>query len=554
MDLEKNVFQIDNEGDFYRTDEVNKIQQGGEYFHHRQERFFSSEKFDNAKELNDFSSHIEKKEDKDDQHSKKTSSSNAASGAGSASGAAGAVSGAVSSIGIAAALPGIVVALAGAVAVIGTSSGLIEVPHSDHVSMFMSRSTELGFEIERNPDKRYVMYLSNEDRSYHEAIDFIDQVVFTDLIPNTVYDLVVYDTSVDPYQLVYSSNYLTAAHDEYSSYISNIGIEDDYLTFNVEYDGEAVDFVTIQVLGDNNEVIYTYEGAPIDALTVNVAGYENVTCRISVNGQITEFEHLVSPNKIVHVESVSLSETTLELGKGESKLVIATVLPENTTNKELIWSSSDESIATVESGIVTAIKEGRAIITAKSVDGYISASLEVNVNSTPSIVHVESISLDKTELDMVTGDRATLSATVLPNDAKNKSVIWSSSDESIATINSKGRVTAVGVGTVTITATTVDGELTATCTVNITQKVVSVTGISLDVDSAELEIGESEQLVASVLPGNASNKEVIWSSTNEAVVTVDENGVVTAISAGEAIITVKTVDGGYQDYCIITVK
>ena len=548
MDLEKNVFQVDNEGDIYKAEELNKIQLGREYFHHDQERFSSSEKFDNCKELNDFSSDIKKKEEKDDdKRSRRTSSPNGVGGTSSATGAA-------SGVGVAAAVPGIVVSLVGAVAVIGTAAGLITIPHTNHVSMFMSRSTELGFEIDRDPNKSYVMYLSNEEYSYYEAIDFIDQVVFSNLIPNTVYDLVVYDTSVDPYELVYSGNYLTKAYDEYSSYITNSEIVDDYLTFNLEYEGNDINFVTVYVYGDNNELIYTYEGAPISELTVNVAGYEDVTCQVSINGHVTEFEHLISPTQIVHVQSVSLSETVLKLGEGETKMVTATVLPENATNKELIWSSSDNSVATVENGLITAIKEGKTVITAKSVDGYKSTSLELTVSKTPSVIHVESISLDQTELDLLTGDNVTLTATVLPTNAKNKSVTWSSSNENIATVNSRGRVSAVGAGTATITATTVDGGLTATCTVNVTQKIVSVTGISLDVDSIELDAGDTRTLIATVLPRNATNKEVIWTSTDPSVATVDENGLITAISAGETIITVKTIDGGYQDFCVVKIS
>ena len=545
MDFEKNDLHIDNENGNYKTEEINKIQQGSEYFQNGQERFYSSETIDNPKEINDFSSDIkvEKKEEKQTQST-------------GSSGASGAASAAASSVGAASAaiLPGIVVSLVGAVAVIGSTTGLIPTIHSNHISIFMSRSTELGFEIDRDPNKSYVMYLSNEELSYYGSVDFIDQVVFTDLLPNTTYDLVVYDTSVDPNVLVYSGNYVTKADDEYVSHVSNCEVIDDYLTFNVEYEGNDIDFVTIVILGNNNEVIYTYEGAPIDELTVNIAGYENVTCKISVNGQITEFEHLISPNKIIHVESVSLSETALELGEGETKLVTATVSPENATNKNLIWSSSDESVATVENGLVTALKEGKTEIIVKSEDGYKSASLEVKVNKTPSVIHVESISLDKTELDMITGDRVTLNATVLPGDAKDKSVTWSSSDESIVAVNKNGRVTAVSAGKATITATTADGGLTATCVINVTQKVVSVTGVSLDVDSVEFRVGETKQLTATVLPSNASNKDVIWSSTSEAVVTVDENGLITAVGTGSAIVTVKTVDGNYQDYCIVTVN
>ncbi|MBO4286005.1 MAG: Ig domain-containing protein, partial [Bacilli bacterium] len=168
--------------------------------------------------------------------------------------------------------------------------------------------------------------------------------------------------------------------------------------------------------------------------------------------------------------------------------------------------------------------------------------------------HVESISLDKTELEMVAGDKTTLSASVLPADAENKSVTWSTSDESIASVNKNGKVSAISAGKVTITATTVDGGFTASCSVNVSTKVVPVTGISLDQDSVDFAVGETKQLVATVLPSSASNKGVTWSSTNEAVVTVSETGLLTAVSAGSAIVTVKTDDGGYQEYCIVSVS
>ena len=549
MNQEKNVFKIDNEGGIYKAEEINKIQQGREYFHDDQERFFSSEKFDNSKELNDFSSDVKKKEEKKIEH-QNTNTSSGASGASSAGSAAGAVSG----VGATVALPGIVVSLVGAVAVIGVTTGIIPTPPTNHVSVFISRSTELGFEIDRDPNKSYVMYLYNEENSYFEAVDFIDQIVFTDLLPNTVYNLTVYDTSADPNVLVYSGNYVTASHDDYSSSVTSSGVEEGYLTLNVEYEGENIEFVTIYVFGDDNEIIYTYEGAPVSELTVNVEGYQNVTCQVSVNGQATEFKHLVSPGEIVHVQSVNLSEASLELGVGETKTVTATVLPENVTNKELIWSSSNNSVATVENGLITALNEGKTTITVKSKDGYKSSSLELTVNKKPPVIHVESISLDETELNMLTGDRVTLSASVLPDNAKNKSVTWSSSDESVATVNNRGRVTAAGAGTATITATTVDGGLTATCTINVIQKVVPVVGVSLNTDELEINVGGTSSLVATVLPVNATNKGVSWNSTDPNVATVSDDGVVTAISAGETIITVTTSDGGYTDFCIIKVQ
>lgn len=545
MDLEKNEFHIDNENDIYHAEEINNLQQGKEVFHIDHESYFSNEKFDEAKELNNFSTSIRNKPLKQKRrNSKQTSNASSAASSGSASISVGAAS---------IALPSVVISLVGAVAVIGVSSGFIQIPPSNHASLFMSRSTELGFEIDRDPNKSYVMYLTNEEYSYSEDVDFIDQVVFTDLIPNTVYDLAVYDTSVDPNELVYTGNYLTPAYDQYYSSITNATIEEDNLTFDVNYEGNNIDFVTIIVYGDNNQVIYKYEGSPIDSVTINAAGYENLTCSIAINGQMTHFEQLFASQDIIHVTSVSLDQSSLELSVGDTHELVATVLPENATNKEVIWSSSDESVLTVTDGVITAIKEGKATVTVKSKDGFKSSTCEVTVNKEPSIVHVTSVSLNETTLNLETGDRYTLLATVLPSNASDKSVNWSSSNESVATVNSKGKITAVSAGQAIITVTTTDGGLTSSCTVNITQKIVPATGIKLSYNELEIGVGGSESLVATVLPNNATNKEVIWSSTNETVATVNENGLVSAVSAGDAIIVVKAVDGGYQDVCTITV-
>ena len=544
MDFEKNNLHLDNDYDNYKTDEINKIQQGNESFRISHESFSSKEKFDESKEINDFSTSIDNKPLKEERsNSKQTSNASSAASSGSASISVGAAS---------IALPSVLIALVGAVAVIGVSSGLIQIPPSNHVSLFMSRSTELGFEIERDPNKSYVMYLTNEEYSFSEAIDFIDQVVFKDLIPNTVYDLAVYDTSVDPNELVYTGNYLTPAYDPYSSSISNATQEGDYLTFDVNYEGNNIGFVTVIVYGDNNQVIYKYEGAPIDQVTVNAAGYENVTCSISVNGQITNFEQLLG-QKIIHVSSVSLDASSLDLFIGDTYELVATVLPTDATNKEVTWSSSDESVLTVTDGVITPVKEGNATVTVKSKDGFKSSTCEVRVNKAPSIIHVSSVSLNETTLNIETGDRYTLVATVLPSDADDKSVSWSSSDESVATVTSKGKITAKGAGQAIITVTTTDGGLTASCTVNVTQKIVPVNGVSLNYSELELSVGDSEDLIAQVLPTNATNKEVTWSTTDDEVASVDENGKVTALKVGETIITVTTVDGGYKDFCIIKV-
>lgn len=139
-----------------------------------------------------------------------------------------------------------------------------------------------------------------------------------------------------------------------------------------------------------------------------------------------------------------------------------------------------------------------------------------------------------------------LTATVLPTDATDKTVIWSSSNNDIASVDNKGEVTAVGPGTATITATANDGSgKAASCRITVNEPytppaIVHVTGISLDRKTATIKKGSILQLSATVTPSNADDKTVRWESSNTDVASVDDNGEVTAIAPGTATITVTT--------------
>jgi len=169
-------------------------------------------------------------------------------------------------------------------------------------------------------------------------------------------------------------------------------------------------------------------------------------------------------------------------------------------------------------------------------------------------IAVTSVSLNKSSVILEKGETLSLSATVSPSNATNKSVTWSSSNTSVAAVSSSGVVTAKSVGTATITVKTSDGSKTAKCTITVKEGTVAVTGVSLNKSSATLEKGNTLSLSATVSPSNATNKSVTWSSSNTSVATVSSSGVVTAKSAGTAMITVKTSDGSKTAKCTITVK
>ncbi|MBO5815697.1 MAG: Ig domain-containing protein, partial [Bacteroidales bacterium] len=159
-----------------------------------------------------------------------------------------------------------------------------------------------------------------------------------------------------------------------------------------------------------------------------------------------------------------------------------------------------------------------------------------------------------TSVELTEGDATVLTATVNPSNASNKNVYWTSSDQSVATVDNAGQVTALKAGSATITVTTEDGGKTSTCQVTVKEKIYPVTGVTLDRTSVELTEGDATVLTATVNPSNASNKNVYWTSSDQSVATVDNTGKVIAVKAGSATITVTTEDGGKTSTCQVTVK
>lgn len=165
-------------------------------------------------------------------------------------------------------------------------------------------------------------------------------------------------------------------------------------------------------------------------------------------------------------------------------------------------------------------------------------------NFTTGVIPVESVSLDKNELTLSTiGTTRVLNATVLPINATDRRLKWSSDKENVASVNANGRVTANGNGKATITVTTIDQGKKATCEITVAQL---ITGISLNKTSVSLNEGAQESLIATITPSNAANKTLIWTSSDNSVATVDQNGKVTAVSKGSATIRVETTDGSLR--------
>ena len=244
---------------------------------------------------------------------------------------------------------------------------------------------------------------------------------------------------------------------------------------------------------------------------------------------------------------VSFNKDSLELHKGSTAHLSASVYPSDADNLSVTWNSSDETIVKVDkNGVVTAVSSGKATI-------------YVRITDNPSLIDsclitvfqpASEIKLNSSDKTIKVGEAFNLTATIVPSDADDKSVIWTSSNDSIATVT-EGKVTGVKAGTVMITATSVsNSNVMSQCAVTVLQP---VEGIELDKNFYQLNnIGETVQLTATVLPKDASNKTVNWKSTAEDVCYVS-NGKVVAVGYGTAIIIATTVDGGFMDVCKIQV-
>ena len=254
------------------------------------------------------------------------------------------------------------------------------------------------------------------------------------------------------------------------------------------------------------------------------------------------------------VEAITLSEQKLVIVKGKSANLKAKVEPANAKNKRIEWKSTNETVATVKDGQVRGLKNGKCDIICKAKDE----------SGAEAVCHVEvgtpakSISLSEKQITLCVGgpeEAATTKLAVVfkPDDTSWKEIKWSSSDETIATVDSEGVVKALAKGQVTITAETMDPnpKKVEKCRVTIGQ---AVTGISLDQEEYHITSDKGITIKATIEPTNAVNKKLIWVSADENIAKVDEKGIVRGAGEGETTITATAADGsGATATCKVSV-
>ena len=209
---------------------------------------------------------------------------------------------------------------------------------------------------------------------------------------------------------------------------------------------------------------YTFSELEVGTYTVHIRTIDNV-------GLISNSTYSLPATLVIPVTGVTLNKSSTSIIVGASETLIATVEPNDATNKDVTWESSNTNIATVTSaGVVTGVAGGTATITVTTADGSKTATCSVTVN-----VPVTGVTLNKSSITLNAGSSETLTATIAPSNASNKNVSWKSSNTSVATVTSAGKVTGVASGTATITVTTADGSKTAKATVTCKERVKCTT-------------------------------------------------------------------------------
>ena len=306
------------------------------------------------------------------------------------------------------------------------------------------------------------------------------------------------------------------------------------------FEGEETEFI----VDVDDEVIWKSSDTTVASVdgkgVVKAIGYGNAV----ITAALAENENIKAQIEIqigVHVSSIALEVTEMNLlagtTKGDAELQV-TVLPENAADKTVVIQSSDTAVVSVDNnGHVHAVAPGTATISVKAADESCEETAECTITVTQGVASIEFA--DK-EGFLYNGEKTKLVPTILPENAENKDVIWSSGDEGVAKVAADGTITAVSAGQVDIVCTAQDGgETTATYKLNV---VVGTKKLTLGQKAVTVVIGAGEdsaqkQITYSLSPENTTFTDIEWTSSDESIAVVDKNGVVKGISVGKATIT-----------------
>lgn len=319
----------------------------------------------------------------------------------------------------------------------------------------------------------------------------------------------------------------------------------DYKTIKAKIAPDGLNNVKLKWTTSNENVVKITDAGNLTATIQGVAGGTAVITAINQENVVVGYCTVTVKEKVTGI-TLSASQLSLTLSDRNYQLR-AIVTPDKATNKTVNWKSTNSSVATVDSnGLVTLVSSGTvSIIATLEDDPTVTAYCNITVGTS-----VSSIKLDDSKKTMYVGDSTRLSYLLTPTNASNKGVIWTSTDTSVASIDSTGLLKANAAGVAIIILKTSDGAYMSTCTITVVQK---ATGITFDVTNLELYIDQTHQIKVSVTPSNSTDYSLTWESSDSAIATVDSEGKVTGKATGKTIIIAKTSLGSIV-YCNVTVK
>ncbi|WP_170841387.1 Ig-like domain-containing protein [[Clostridium] fimetarium] len=299
----------------------------------------------------------------------------------------------------------------------------------------------------------------------------------------------------------------------------------------------------------NKKVTYQSSDATIASVDENgiVTAIKGGSCIVIVTTDEVKLTATVSIDVKEYVSTISLNETNKFMNIGTALNLTATVTRDSATNKNVVWTSSDSNVVSVDAnGHLYANSPGNAVVTATASDGSgVSASCVIR-----AVIPVTSISVEPDTIKLLVGDSQKAYATVYPEGATIKNVTWVSSNEAIATVDGDGEVFAVGVGKAKITAVSNDGNsIKASCSVYVTP-IIKITSLKINSKEITMLSGKTRQLTARITPTNTT-ESVSWYSTDTSIVVVDDSGRITTVGPGTADIVISGGLNNVESTCIV---
>ena len=333
-----------------------------------------------------------------------------------------------------------------------------------------------------------------------------------------------------------------------------IQLNKEYIS-NLQVGASQTLVATVTPEGSNVKVVWTSADAGIatvssEGVVTGVApGTVDITAK--ADNSTATCKVVVTPALPTNIE---LSSSEIELNIGDKRNLEVTITPSYAVAEDLVWESSDSDVAVVSDGVVTALKDGEAVITAACNDGKLTASCRVKV--LPEDVEVEvkitAIELDPKSVEMEIGQQKTLAVNVIPAEAVADDLVWETSNSEVAMV-SAGVVTAVKAGNATITAKCNDGTVSATCSVTVleTEVAPSLTSVVINADATDIQIGKTVALHAEYFPEGAVPTNVSWTVDKPDFAQIDQNGVVTGKYAEKQ--PIDPANPAYKEWIKVTV-